>query len=881
MVLACSAGSSVRVAGPAGSGSQTRALLGRSASVERAAQEGAAHEAPGESARRSVGGNAAEAPGAAAESGLPRRESKKRRGQSGRRDAAVKEVKKMLMPEAVLSQDVGRCPVGRCAMGNLCDEDKSQISKLLQQVLSLSEDSERAGQEIMVSRKMAEDLTEKNAELVEEVCSLRGKLGHALELLRAYQKRMKEMQQALSQSDSALAAARGVWHQRSMGAPPELPAPPSAREMEDSAGPGDQREDLSNAITALEEASAEIRGQAPPSLLPSPLDSPRSPVEHATALSAAQDGRQLAPPPPHLAGPGSAPVQRTPQKAQPVSSEEPCEQTPAPNKRPAPRPHQLPEGSPQAEEPPAPAPAPAPPPRAVAPPPRAAGLLPTGGVPPEALREKAKQVRRERKQELRARVAQALGRWRRAGGLPPDLSAPPSPLHHVVGAGARGDAVQDAPPAVADRAAAHGGEAGGAGEAARGRGAGGDRAPRPELESAAARTAMRHLHHLAAPLTDSEEEGDVSAEESTDDDDSLDAASLAPDTVTAALLARYAASRQASARPAGGTRTSAARGGAPPARRGGAGAFEQRGEAARGQAQGVAAVAEHRPAGRADAGVFAGVRRVVNTSCDASAETELSSSRASREDVVVESGGGEQHSNASTGQSEAARSPGGTQWNRRLGKAPRLEVAGGKCAPAEDEAAEQEEESFLSVAVLPGRRAETSFDDASPVARRAPAEVHHHHLIQHQQLAQSSSAHSRGWGSSRGREREEARECEEDGVSDARESEFAGGSDAGEDSGSGVEALLAAEQREGGGLSAGDSFYDASLLDLVAFLDDAIDTQPPAARAPQRAPRDGVRGRQPAGGRQAPVRGGGEQRGGAGGRAERFWGGRHGEVLDR
>ena len=404
MVLASSSWSSVRVAGPAGSGTtQSRALLGRAASVEQAAQEGVAHEAPpgDSSARRSVGGNAAEAPGAAAESGLPRREAKKRRGQSGRRDAVVKEVKKMLMPEAVvLSQDVGRCPVGRCAMGNLCDEDKSQISKLLKQVLSLSEDSERAGQEIMVSRKMAEDLTEKNAELVEEVCSLRGKLGHALELLRAYQQRMKEMQQALSQSDSALAAARGVSHQRSVGAPPELPAPTSAREMADSAGRSGQREDLSNAITALEEASDEIRGQAPSSLLPSPLDSPRSPVEHPNALIAAAGGRPRMVPAPHLAGPDPAPAPDTPQKAQPVSSEEPRENTPAPNKRPAPTPHQPPDDSPHAEEPPPPAPPP-PPPRPV----EESRPLPTGGEPPEALREKAKLVRRERKQELRARVA--------------------------------------------------------------------------------------------------------------------------------------------------------------------------------------------------------------------------------------------------------------------------------------------------------------------------------------------------------------------------------------------------------------------------------------------------------------------------------------------
>jgi len=67
----------------------------------------------------------------------------------------------------------------------------------------------------------------------------------------------------------------------------------------------------------------------------------------------------------------------------------------------------------------------------------------------------------------------------------------------------------------------------------------------------------------------------------------------------------------------------------------------------------------------------------------------------------------EENSHARSGESEAhnleaVRSPGGTSpcasttssWSRRLEKGPRLEVAGGKCAPAEAE--EEEEESLLS-----------------------------------------------------------------------------------------------------------------------------------------------------------------------------------------
>ena len=93
-----------------------------------------------------------------------------------------------------------------CSMAELQDEDKRQIAAVLQQVLELSELNDIAASQLEDEKRAREELAAKAAALTDEIDGLRGKLGHALDLLRAYQTRVREMQQALVSSDQALVA---------------------------------------------------------------------------------------------------------------------------------------------------------------------------------------------------------------------------------------------------------------------------------------------------------------------------------------------------------------------------------------------------------------------------------------------------------------------------------------------------------------------------------------------------------------------------------------------------------------------------------------------------------------------------------------------------
>jgi hypothetical protein len=757
----------VRAAGSMGTTAQSRALLDRPATNERLSSAGLVNEAFGAASRRAVGGNTVDESVPRAEASSLRREGKKRRGQIRSRSVAAPETRDASKIEAVpLTPEDARCPVGRCSMGNLCAEEKGKISSLLQQVLALSEDTERAGQAAASSQKVTDDLTAKNAELVEEVQSLRGKLGHALELLRAYQKRMKEMQQALAKSDSALAAARGAVYHRSASASPPVAGVASTAMPEKH---GEQRSDLSCAITELEESSAAICREVPPSLLASPLESPR-----ASSNPASVDTQALASP-----------------RGQRVAPLDKAEQTPAPNKGPAPTPHALVEGSPESAEPTGLEPR------------SAAGLASASGAPPEELREKAKEARRERKRELRARVAAALTRWRLAGGTPPNLgvdSVGATQDHTDVPGQAR--AVSPSPPGAnqAPEAKAVGGapalsanptydEPGAGTRTGSGSGDLEDRASLPVLESDAALAAVQHLGQLSAPLTDSDEEDD-SADGSSDDES-----------------------------PRGGPCASARAGSATV-------------PCASSAAPQVAPMQSH-----------ATVKGSLPSSGNAEVEmTVHSTSRAAMEIMKPQ-----------RAQAAVARSP---QWSRPLGKAPRLEVAGGKCAPAEDDYADQATDlRARECGIAPPNDAPPSATSSLPSAPPKAAwpdssgEPPRQHWSGGEEMV--APRHNSSCSVTRQHDllvREPAT---------VRASGCSASSEAEGEVGAGVEVLLAAEQREG--LSPGDIFYDPSLLDLVAALDEALEGSDGSAHST---------------GRSGSRRAAGEQ-------AEKFLGARHGQVLDR
>ena len=97
------------------------------------------------------------------------------------------------------SKDLNRksCRSG-CTMSDLCADDKNKISDLLRKVIHLTEDNQRAWKELQLEQKARADLANQNRELVLELASLKTKLSHSLEILRAYQVRARDMQHFLS-----------------------------------------------------------------------------------------------------------------------------------------------------------------------------------------------------------------------------------------------------------------------------------------------------------------------------------------------------------------------------------------------------------------------------------------------------------------------------------------------------------------------------------------------------------------------------------------------------------------------------------------------------------------------------------------------------------
>ena len=133
-------------------------------------------------------------------------------------------------PATAMLQSCLLCGRGAvCSMADLSEEDKRQIAGVLKQVLELSELNESSARQLAGENQAREEAEARAAALAEEVGGLRAKLTHALDLLRAYQKRVREMQQALVTSDQALSA---IQHEHKMllarmpGARVPPPTPP-------------------------------------------------------------------------------------------------------------------------------------------------------------------------------------------------------------------------------------------------------------------------------------------------------------------------------------------------------------------------------------------------------------------------------------------------------------------------------------------------------------------------------------------------------------------------------------------------------------------------------------------------------------------------------
>jgi len=114
-----------------------------------------------------------------------------------------------------------------CSMADLNDSDKGQIATMLKQVLELSELNDSMTSQVEAEKSAREEAVNKTTALAGEADSLRGKLGQALDLLRAYQKRVREMQQALVASDQALSALQSEHKSLLVRMPGGRAAPPT------------------------------------------------------------------------------------------------------------------------------------------------------------------------------------------------------------------------------------------------------------------------------------------------------------------------------------------------------------------------------------------------------------------------------------------------------------------------------------------------------------------------------------------------------------------------------------------------------------------------------------------------------------------------------
>jgi hypothetical protein len=133
-----------------------------------------------------------------------RSRTKRIRRPSSRSSSRSREPSNEIKPDAS-----SRPPV--CTMGELCEEDKEKIAKLLRQVLELTEENDRMAGELdkekeraVHAEKKAEAGQEEAALLKKELETVSGKFTYSLSLLRAYQLRVREMQTALARSESAM-----------------------------------------------------------------------------------------------------------------------------------------------------------------------------------------------------------------------------------------------------------------------------------------------------------------------------------------------------------------------------------------------------------------------------------------------------------------------------------------------------------------------------------------------------------------------------------------------------------------------------------------------------------------------------------------------------
>ena len=142
-----------------------------------------------------------------------------------------------------------------CSMADLNDSDKGQIAAVLKQVLELSELNDSMSSQLAAEETARKQALDQAAALTGEVDGLRGKLRQALDLLRAYQKRVREMQQALVASDQALIALQSEHKAllvRIPGARGAPPTPPPRVNSGHEQGSGD----LSAAVDSIAAALA-------------------------------------------------------------------------------------------------------------------------------------------------------------------------------------------------------------------------------------------------------------------------------------------------------------------------------------------------------------------------------------------------------------------------------------------------------------------------------------------------------------------------------------------------------------------------------------------------------------------------------------------------
>ena len=205
---------------------------------------------------------------AAAASGAPGKQARHECRGTERRAAEHAEVGvQVVVPDVPDGSQAARCLLcGReatCAMADLKEEDKQQIGTVLQQVLELSDLNEATLRDLAAERQARTEERAAGAAredaMVGEVGRLREKLAHALDLLRAYQKRVRDMQQALVTSDQALGSLQHEHKMllvRTSGSRAIPPTPPPAKVPVADPGAETDAGELSAAVESIAAALA-------------------------------------------------------------------------------------------------------------------------------------------------------------------------------------------------------------------------------------------------------------------------------------------------------------------------------------------------------------------------------------------------------------------------------------------------------------------------------------------------------------------------------------------------------------------------------------------------------------------------------------------------